>query len=115
MGHKDRNRHRNRIKRSGRARLVYVFEITLTSPPPEGGPSGTTKKNKSKNNINNNNNDGWSNDLMMIMVMMMTMVTGYNFHCSLNGKTQETAVKTHISTVMMEGCARVLKSPSRGL
>ena len=26
-GHKDRNRHKNRIKRSGQARLVYVIDI----------------------------------------------------------------------------------------
>ena len=26
-GHKDRNRHKNKIKRSGQARLVYVFNI----------------------------------------------------------------------------------------
>ena len=26
-GHKDRNRHKNKIKRSGQARLVYVKDI----------------------------------------------------------------------------------------
>ena len=26
-GHKDRNRHKNRIRRSGQGRLVYVFDI----------------------------------------------------------------------------------------
>ena len=28
-GHKDRNRHKNRIQRSGRARLVYAFDIVV--------------------------------------------------------------------------------------
>ena len=32
-GHKDRNRHKNRIKRSEQARLVYVKDITATSTP----------------------------------------------------------------------------------
>ena len=31
-GHKDRNRHKNRIKRSGQARLVYVKDIKLQHP-----------------------------------------------------------------------------------
>ena len=35
-GHKHRNRHKNRIKRSGQAWLVYVENITATSPPREG-------------------------------------------------------------------------------
>ena len=38
-GHKDRNRHKNRIKRSGQGRLVYVY--TVTSRPREGEPVGT--------------------------------------------------------------------------
>ena len=32
-GHKERNRHKNRIKRSGQARLVYVFDINQPSLP----------------------------------------------------------------------------------
>ena len=39
-GHKDRNRHKNRIKRSGQARLVDVKNINATSPPREGEPTG---------------------------------------------------------------------------
>ena len=31
-GHKDRKRHENRIKRSGQARLVYVFDINHNIP-----------------------------------------------------------------------------------
>ena len=31
-GHKDRNRHRNRVKRSGQARLLYVFDINHNIP-----------------------------------------------------------------------------------
>ena len=31
-GHKDRNRHRNRIKGSGQARLVYVIDINRNTP-----------------------------------------------------------------------------------
>ena len=45
MGHKVRNRHKNRIKRSGQAWLVYVNKKrTATSPPREGEPVGTTAK-----------------------------------------------------------------------
>ena len=29
--HKDKNRHKNRVKRSGQARLVYVFDVGLSS------------------------------------------------------------------------------------
>ena len=32
QGHKDRNRHMCRIKRSGQARLVYVWDIIRNSP-----------------------------------------------------------------------------------
>ena len=31
-GHKDRNRHKNRIKRSGQARLIYVKNINRNIP-----------------------------------------------------------------------------------
>ena len=31
-GHEDRNRHKNRTKRSGQARLVYVKNINLNIP-----------------------------------------------------------------------------------
>ena len=31
-GHKDRNRHKNRIKRSGQAQLIYVFDINRSIP-----------------------------------------------------------------------------------
>ena len=31
-GHKDRNRHKNRIKRSGQTRLVYVIDINRNIP-----------------------------------------------------------------------------------
>ena len=31
-GHKDRNRHKNRIKRSGQARIVYVKDINCNIP-----------------------------------------------------------------------------------
>ena len=31
-GHKDRNRHKNRMKRSGQARLVYVTDINRNIP-----------------------------------------------------------------------------------
>ena len=31
-GHKDRNRHKNRIKRSGQARLVYIKAINRNIP-----------------------------------------------------------------------------------
>ena len=42
--HKYRNRHKNRIKRSGQAQLNYVIDINRnTSPPREGEPAGTTK------------------------------------------------------------------------
>ena len=34
-GHEDRNRHKNRIKRSGQARLAYVYEVS---------PGGTKKQ-----------------------------------------------------------------------
>ena len=44
-GHKDRNRHKNRIRRSGQARLVYVRQ-TVTSPPREGEPSGTRERER---------------------------------------------------------------------
>ena len=37
-GRNDRDRHKNRIKRSGRVRLVDVF---ATSPPRDGQPVGT--------------------------------------------------------------------------
>ena len=45
-GHKDRNRHKNRIKRSGRARLVVSLTEALTSPPLEGEPVGTRWRSK---------------------------------------------------------------------
>ena len=31
-GHKDRNRHKNRIKKSGQTRLVYVKDINRNIP-----------------------------------------------------------------------------------
>ena len=34
-GHKDRNRHKNEIKRSGQAPLVYVKALAATSPARE--------------------------------------------------------------------------------
>ena len=40
-GRKDRNRHKNRIRRSEQARLVYVKDITATSTPHEVEPAGT--------------------------------------------------------------------------
>ena len=40
-GHKDRNRHKNRIKSSEQARLVYVFVINHNIPPREGELAGT--------------------------------------------------------------------------
>ena len=40
--HKDRNRHKTRIKRSGQARLVYIWDINRSIPPREGEPAGTT-------------------------------------------------------------------------
>ena len=39
-GHKDRNRHKNRIKRSGQVRLLYVTDINCKSPPRKGEPVG---------------------------------------------------------------------------
>ena len=39
-GHKDRNRHKNRLKRSGQARLVYVTDINRNTPSCEGEPVG---------------------------------------------------------------------------
>ena len=47
MGHEDRNSHKNSIKRSGQARLVYVFDIKCNFPPPqEGEPAWTGRKTK---------------------------------------------------------------------
>ena len=40
--HKDRNRHKNRIQRSGQARLFMSKTSVVTSPPREGGPVGTS-------------------------------------------------------------------------
>ena len=40
-GHKDGNRHKNRIKRSGQAGLVHVKTKAATSPPCEGESMGT--------------------------------------------------------------------------
>ena len=40
-GHKDRNRHKNRIKRSGQAQVVYVKNLITTFPSREGEPAGT--------------------------------------------------------------------------
>ena len=42
-GLKDRNRQKNRIKRSGQAWLVYAKTQTVTSPPREGEPMETGK------------------------------------------------------------------------
>ena len=39
-GHKDRNRHKNRIERSGQARLVYVKTQTVTSHHEKVNPRG---------------------------------------------------------------------------
>ena len=41
-GHKDRNGHKNGIKRNGQDRLVYVKALTATSPARAGEPVGTT-------------------------------------------------------------------------
>ena len=40
-GHKDRNKHKNGIKRNGQARLVYDKVLTATSPARVGEPVGT--------------------------------------------------------------------------
>ena len=40
-GHKDRNRHKKRIKRSGQAQFVYAFDINRNIPIREGEPTGT--------------------------------------------------------------------------
>ena len=40
QGHKDKNRRKIWIKRSGQARLVYVKDIDRAIPPREGGPVG---------------------------------------------------------------------------
>ena len=41
-GHKDRNRHKNRLKWNGQARLAYVKNINGTIPASEGEPMGTS-------------------------------------------------------------------------
>ena len=41
-GHKDRNRHKNRIKRNGQTRLVYVKDITRNVPTTWRWASGDT-------------------------------------------------------------------------
>ena len=38
---KDRNRHKNRIKRSGQARLVYVWDINRNIPTTRRWAAGT--------------------------------------------------------------------------
>ena len=40
-GHKDRNRHKNRMKRSGQRSAALFQTQTVTSPPREGEPVGT--------------------------------------------------------------------------
>ena len=50
-GHKDRNRHKDRIKRSGQARLVITQ--TVTSPPRDGEPAGTCSKEEGVIRYNN--------------------------------------------------------------
>ena len=46
QGHKERNRHKNGLKRSGQARLVYVKALTATFPPREGEPVGTAEPSR---------------------------------------------------------------------
>ena len=43
---KDRNRHKNRRKRNGHARLVHVKDTNHTSSPLEGEQVGTTDRGK---------------------------------------------------------------------
>ena len=47
-GHKDRNRHKNRIKRSGQARLVYVIDINHNIPTTWKWARGDTKEEEER-------------------------------------------------------------------
>ena len=44
--HTDRNRHKNRRKKNGQARLVHVKDTNHTSSPLEGEQVGTTDREK---------------------------------------------------------------------
>ena len=56
-GHKDRHRHKNRMKRNGQARLDYVFVTeTVTSPLREREPARTVATTNLKKKDNNNKN-----------------------------------------------------------
>ena len=56
-GCKDRNRHKNRIKRSEQARLVYIKNTNRTFPPREGEPAGPgLKETFIKRNIDERTN-----------------------------------------------------------
>ena len=48
-GHKDLNIHKNRIKRSGQARLIYVKDTNRNIPPREGEPAGTEEDEGKEN------------------------------------------------------------------
>ena len=46
-GHKDRNRHKNRIKRMGKLGWFMSKTYTVTSPPREAEPVGTNRTKRS--------------------------------------------------------------------
>ena len=51
QGHKDRKRYKNRIRRSGQARLVYVKNINLNTPTMK---KKERNRRKTERNINSN-------------------------------------------------------------
>ena len=59
-GHKDRNRYKNRIKRSGQARLVYVTDINRNIATAWRWPHDTTT---------------WTITTIMIIIMILVIMT----------------------------------------